>query len=149
VTANLPDVNFLIALSWKTHVHHYAARQWFAGHRDETFATCPITESGFVRLSMNPQVVGEAVSFPEALSALDMFLKHPNHQFWAADLDFFSMVRDFPVMGYRQTTDAYLFALAVRYGGRLVTFDKKIGDLVSGRRDIDPHLVLVEVRLQG
>jgi len=144
MTANLPDVNFLIALSWRTHVHHHSARGWFTAHRNESFATCPITESGFVRLSMNPHVVGEAVSFEEALSALEVYLNHPNHTFWAADADFASKVKGLPIMGYRQTTDAYLLGLAVLNGGRLVTFDKKIGELAEGREDIAENLVLVE-----
>jgi hypothetical protein len=141
---NLPDVNFLIALSWRTHVHHHAAREWFTAHRNQSFATCPITESGFVRLSMNPHVVGEAVTFEEALSALEVYLNHPNHTFWAADADFVAMVRDLPIIGYRQTTDAYLLGLAVRNGGRLITFDKKIGELAEGREDVSKHLVCVE-----
>lgn len=30
------------------------------------------------------------------------------------------------VLGHRQVTEAYLLALAVRQGGRLVTFDRRI-----------------------
>ena len=29
----LPDVNVLIALAWPNHVHHDAARSWFATNR--------------------------------------------------------------------------------------------------------------------
>jgi predicted nucleic acid-binding protein len=54
------------------------------------------------------------------------------------------MVRDLPILGYRQTTDAYLLGLAVRNGGRLITFDKKIGELAEGREDVSKHLVCVE-----
>jgi len=144
MTATLPDVNFLIALSWRTHVHHQEAREWFSLHRDEYFATCPITEVGFVRLSMNPHVVGEAVPFEKALSALEVYLNHPHHTFWAADLDFAALVKNFPIMGYRQTTDAYLLGLAVRNGGRLITFDKKIGELIEENGELEEHLVCVE-----
>lgn len=144
MTVNLPDVNFLIALSWRNHVHHYAARKWLTEHSHERFATCPITESGFVRLSMNPHVVGEAVSFQKALSALGVYLNHPKHVFWVADTDFSSLVRDFPITGYRQTTDAYLLGLAVRNSGRLITFDTKIGELAAERRELSKNMVCVE-----
>ncbi|HDQ13869.1 MAG TPA: PIN domain-containing protein [Sediminispirochaeta sp.] len=128
---NLPDVNVLIALSWRNHIHHSPALSWFSSWRENFFATCPITESGFVRLSMNPHVVGEAVSFQLAMSALKVYLDHPKHRFWAADEDFYSLVRDLPVSGYRQTTDAYLLALAVKNGGRLVSFDRRLAELVE------------------
>lgn len=144
MTANLPDVNFLIALSWTNHIHHHAARSWFAEHMGEGFATCLITESGFVRLSMNPAVVGEAVSFETALSALRTYSNLPNHQFWPADMDFISMTKELPVAGYRQITDAYLLALAQLRGGRLITFDRKMRELAEADPKLQKHLILIE-----
>jgi len=143
VTVNLPDVNVLIALSWCNHIHHTRARRWFADHKNESFATCPITESGFVRLSMNPNVVGEAVTFENALSALKIYMGLPNHRFWPADGDYISVVKDLPVVGYRQTTGAYLLGLAIKNRGRLVTFDRKIEELTHGRKDLKQHIFLI------
>ena len=48
----LPDVNVLIALAWPNHVHHDAARSWFAESRATGWATCPVTEAGFVRVGL-------------------------------------------------------------------------------------------------
>ncbi len=46
----LLDVNVLIALTWPHHVHHNAAKSWFAGVRGNGWTTCPLTEAGFVRV---------------------------------------------------------------------------------------------------
>jgi len=143
LTTNLPDVNFLLALSWKNHIHHHSARRWFYEHRDEAFATCPITESGFVRLSMNPAVVGEAVSFKAATAALRVYSKHRNHIFWPEDAGFAELTRDFSIQGYRQTTDAYLLGLAIRRRGRLVTFDRRIEGILADQTSRKTHLVVV------
>ena len=50
----LLDVNALVALAWDSHVHHAAARNWFAANAADGWATCPVTESGFVHVSANP-----------------------------------------------------------------------------------------------
>ncbi|MEP7352122.1 MAG: VapC toxin family PIN domain ribonuclease, partial [Acidobacteriota bacterium] len=47
----LLDVNVLIALLWPDHVHRTPAREWFLPNRHAGWATCAITESGFVRIS--------------------------------------------------------------------------------------------------
>ena len=56
----LLDVNVLIALTWPNHVHHDAARSWFTEVRNTGWATCPLTEAGFVRISCNPSAVKQA-----------------------------------------------------------------------------------------
>ena len=61
----LPDVNVLIALAWPNHVHHDPARSWFAANLNTGWATCPLTEAGFVRLSCNRLAVKqEAFGLP-------------------------------------------------------------------------------------
>ena len=45
----LLDVNALIALAWDSHIHHVAMREWFAANAADGWATCSITEGGFVR----------------------------------------------------------------------------------------------------
>ena len=56
VSVSLLDVNVLLALAWPTHVHHLAAHRWFAENHDAGWATCPLTQLGFVRLAMQPAV---------------------------------------------------------------------------------------------
>jgi uncharacterized protein len=147
LTANLPDINLLIALSWKNHIHHVPAVRWFELHRNEYFATCPVTESGFIRLSMNISVVGEPADFRTALSALKLYHKNTRHVFWDISDDFISLTGRFNVSGYRQITDAYLLGLAVKNNGTLVTFDRKIADIISGPSNAsgaEKHLVILD-----
>ena len=148
MTVNLPDIYLLIALSWKNHIHHVPAVRWFDLHRHEYFATCPATESGFIRLSMNSSVVGEPADFKTAVSALKLYHKNTKHVFWDISDDFASLAGGFNVTGYRQVTDAYLFGLAVKNNGTLVTFDRKIADIISGlsnASDAEKHLVILDI----
>ncbi len=50
----LLDINVLVALFDSAHVHHEAAHRWFASVGNASWATCPITENGFVRVVSNP-----------------------------------------------------------------------------------------------
>ena len=56
----------------------------------------------------------------------------PNHRFWSADIEFVDSVRSTcnALIGAKQTTDAYLVALAHRNGGKLATLDRGILELV-------------------
>jgi len=48
----LLDVNVLVALFHPDHVHHDLAHDWFVGHRHAGWATCPVTENGFLRVTV-------------------------------------------------------------------------------------------------
>ena len=67
----LLDVNVLIALAWPNHVHHAAARAWFKERQEDGWATCPLTEAGFVRVSCNPAVVRHQVTVLDAITVLN------------------------------------------------------------------------------
>jgi len=130
----LLDVNVLVALAWPNHVHHESAHEWFAGRRDPGWATCPLTESGFVRVSSNPATTPEARTPAEAIALLELIVDLPGHVFWHDDV---SMATDPTVarerlVGHRQVTDAHLLALAARRGGWLATFDRGLLELASG-----------------
>lgn len=51
----LLDVNALVALAWDSHIHHARIREWFTANATLGWATCPLTEAGFVRVSTNPK----------------------------------------------------------------------------------------------
>ena len=132
----LLDVNLLLALAWPNHSHHALAIDWFAAARPEGFATCPLTEAGFVRVSLNPAVVGEAKSSAAVLDLLARLRSLPSHHFWPDDLDLpTALVGLAPIVGHRQVSDAYLLALAIRHGGRLATFDRGIAALAPQDRE--------------
>jgi len=51
---HLLDVNVLIALCDPVHPHHSAARRFLAtGPIRDGWATCPLVENGFLRISEN------------------------------------------------------------------------------------------------
>jgi uncharacterized protein len=121
----LLDVNALVALAWDSHVHHAAMRQWFTARCSAGWATCPITESGFVRVSSNPIVLPSAIGVDAARGVLSTLRAHPDHRFLTDDVSMGD--NDVPsIAGYRQVTDAHLLTLARRRGVRLVTFDSGI-----------------------
>jgi uncharacterized protein len=129
---SLLDVNLLIALAWPNHVHHSVALAWFRTHRENGWATCPLTESGFVRVSSNRAMSPEARSPHEAILLLSRIVALPLHEFWHDDVSFASSSTwgEIPLIGHRQVTDAHLLMLAQRRGGRLATLDGKIRGLV-------------------
>jgi len=121
----LLDVNALVALAWDSHVHHAAMRAWFTANGSEGWATCPITESGFVRVSSNPIVLPSAIGVDTARGVLSALRAHPDHRFLTDDVSISDS--DVPsVAGYRQVTVAHLLTLARRRGMRLVTFDASV-----------------------
>jgi len=50
MTTYLLDVNVLIALIDPAHVQHDTAHVWFASTGSHSWATCPLTENGVLRI---------------------------------------------------------------------------------------------------
>ena len=128
----LLDTNLLVALAWPNHVHHEIAQGWFARHHRNGWATCPITESSFVRVSSNLKVTPEARGPHEAILLLRRIVALAHHEFWTDDIAFSTSAHVDPsrIQGYRQVTDAHLLALALRHTGRLATLDGGIRGLL-------------------
>jgi uncharacterized protein len=129
----LLDTNLLIALLWPAHERHDLAVKWFARHRGDGWATCPVTQAGFVRIVSNPAFSRDAVRPREAVEVLSANLAGPDHTFWPDDASFpeavaFARLR---LIGHQQVTDAYLLGLAIRHGGLLATLDERIAALVE------------------
>lgn len=121
----LLDLNILTALLWPTHEHHQAAHRWFGGRANASWATCPLTQLGFVRIVSNPVFSRDALTPVTAVALLAENLAHPAHEFWSDGLQVPPAVEGLEarLQGYRQLTDAYLLALASDHGGVLATFD--------------------------
>jgi hypothetical protein len=123
----LLDVNVLVALLDADHTLHVSATSWFATHARLGWASCPMTQNGCVRVMSSP-------AYPNAPPPIAVFerLREATaidlHEFWADDVSLLddAMVDVVRIHGHRQVTDVYLLALAVRRGGRLVTFDRSI-----------------------
>lgn len=142
----LPDVNVLVALAWPNHVHHERARAWFEESHERGWATCPLTESGFVRVSSNRRVVPEARRPGEAILLLREMTSLRGHVFWADDTSIARSrwVAAERLVGHGQVTDAHLVALCLERKGRLVTFDGGVADVLP--KGIDADAVLTELR---
>jgi toxin-antitoxin system PIN domain toxin len=129
----LLDINVLVALLWANHEQNDAAMSWFGRHRQGRWATCPLTQAGFVRISSNPRVFPDAPPPAKAIELLAANLRHPGHCFWRDEIPFDKAVACFGdrFTGHQQVSDAYLFGLAIYKGGCLATFDSSITALVE------------------
>ena len=127
----LLDVNVLIALLWARHEHHVAALRWFAGASERGWATCSLTQLGFVRIVSNAAFSADAVRPSQAVAILETNLRHPTHATWEDRWGAVAVLEPFAggLIGHRQVTDAYLLGLAIKHGGRLATFDGGIDTL--------------------
>ncbi len=128
----LLDVNVLIALAWPSHVHHEAAHVWFEETGKPAWASCPLTQLAFVRISSNPKIIPSAVSPRAAVNLLTEMTTLPGHIFFADVLQLSALITftSKSFIGHRQTTDAYLLALAMHNKCRLATLDQGVGDLL-------------------
>ncbi len=103
-------------------MHHAAVRAWFAASASAGWWTCPLTESGFVRVSSNPKVLAHAIGVEQAREVLRALRHQEGHGFLHDDVSLADPDIP-PLLGHRQVTDAHLLALARRHDTRLLTFD--------------------------
>lgn len=132
MSVSLLDVNVLLALAWPTHIHHMTAHKWLAERQGEGWATCPLTQLGFVRLAMQPAVVKVPILFGDVMEALARMTAHGGHRFWPLEgglADLRDEIRA-RIVGHHQLADAVLLDLAIRHQGRLATFDRKVAGLL-------------------
>jgi uncharacterized protein len=130
----LLDTNLLMALAWENHDHHEGALGWWLGV--PAFATCPITQSGFLRVSCHPQL-GYAISPADAFRSLDSILGNERHRFVPDDLslDAHEIGRD-RIKSHNQVTDHYLASLARRHRLCLATFDQPLAAAFATERGL-------------
>jgi len=146
----LLDVNVLVALLWPPHQSHSAAQNWFGKNAHHGWATCALTEAGFVRILSNPAFTPDAVTPVEAVKALEANSQHRFHHFWADDVSFAEAVRPFRqrLMGHRQVSDAYLLGLAIHRRGKLATLDRGIISLLPEDSPDRERVELIDARIQ-
>jgi toxin-antitoxin system PIN domain toxin len=123
----LLDINVLLALLDSDHVDHERARAWITEEIDQGWASCAITQNGFVRVISQPRYPSP-VPPSYAIDMLARATRTRHHEFWpctASILDA-NTVDGSRLHSSKQVTDAYLLALAVQNAGRFVTFDQSI-----------------------
>jgi uncharacterized protein len=141
----LLDVNVLIAMAWPTHSAHGKVQQWLSGHAMEGWATCPLTETAFVRILSNPAFSPNALTPGHALDLLEANLGHPAHRFWADEPSLLQALETLPLrlVGHQQVTDAYLLGLSVHKKGKFATMDRSILELVEEKSRARESIELV------
>lgn len=127
MTRALLDVNVLLALLDADHVDHRRAHEWLDDEIGSGWASCPITENGFVRIISQPRYPSP-VSPAAAIALLRRARASAHHAFWSCDASLLDgeTIDGTRLHSPRQVTDAYLLALATLRGGRFITFDRSI-----------------------
>jgi uncharacterized protein len=123
----LLDINVLLALLDSDHVDHEKARDWMGSEIGRGWASCAITQNGFVRIISQARYPSP-VSPTEAIARLARAADTKFHEFWPCSVSLLDekVIRRDRLHGPKQVTDAYLLALAVSRGGRFVTFDQSV-----------------------
>lgn len=138
----LLDVTVLIALHDRDHVHHLRAANWLHENIGHGWASCPLTQNGCLRIMSH-----SGYSQPQPLAVLIAMLARStagqHHRLWPDDLSLLdaSRFQHAHMHSGRQLTDLYLLALAVRHGGRLVSFDQRIA--LTAVHGAEPRHLLV------
>jgi uncharacterized protein len=140
----LLDVNLLIALFEPDHPHHEVAHDWFADNHQNGWATCALTQNGFVRILANPRQGVALNRAGDLLTHLAQFCASKHHVFWhdSVSLTNKKLFNPFLIRGYRQVSDIYLLGLAKKMGGCLATFDGGIplGAVIGAKPE---HLAVI------
>ena len=90
----LLDVNALLAITRRGHLHHEAAHAWLDTLPvGSTWATCPITENGFVRIASHPSYPNRPGDAAVVLAILREFCAAEGHRFWSADVSIRAVLR--------------------------------------------------------
>ncbi|MBS9534724.1 type II toxin-antitoxin system VapC family toxin [Mycobacterium sp. M1] len=123
----LLDVNVVLALLDTDHIDHDRARSWIVEEIAHGWASCAITQNGFVRIISQPRYPSP-ISPSRAIDLLSGATQTVHHEFWPCTVSIANpaVIDRSRLHGSKQVTDAYLLALAVANGGRFVTFDRSV-----------------------
>jgi len=124
----LLDVNVLVALHVPDSQAYQRVQPWFFNCGSASFATCALTEGGFVRVSSHLSVKDGPIDFRELRIALGNLGSLPGHLYWPMNINYLQATEQFGLRmhGPKQVTDAYLLDLAIHHHGKLATLDKAV-----------------------
>lgn len=123
------DVNVLVALARADHPDHARARSWWQSRADagETMTTADLVWVGVIRILTHPRVFREPSSVTDAFAFVRTVMSQPTYLALRAAPE---LLADFEALcteagaGGNLATDAYIAALARRFGARVATFDR-------------------------
>ncbi|MCU0755186.1 MAG: hypothetical protein MUE46_08700 [Xanthomonadales bacterium] len=119
----LLDVNALVALGWEQHEHHAAVLGRL--HVRQAWASCAITQLGFIRISSIPGLFHVSLTPAQAADVLAGLLADAQHRV-LPDIPAVSSVDWAQVSSSKHTTDAYLVVLANASEAHLLTLDRQL-----------------------
>lgn len=124
---DVPDLNLWLALIDPDHEHHPRARRYWEIEAGTDIAFCRVTMLGLLRLLTNSRVMhGAPFTTTEAWDAYHAFAALPEVCFVEDSLaaekrfELLTRVQGFPA---HRWTDAWIAALALTGGARVVSFD--------------------------
>lgn len=125
---DLPDLNVWLAMASPEHSHHVQAVRYWETRSADQVLFCSVTALGLVRLVSQPKLMGAAVkSTAEAAALLQAFCAQPGVAIADSEQNaweiFHAVVLNLQLPP-KHCTDAYLAALAMANGWRLVSFDR-------------------------
>lgn len=124
----LLDINVLLALAWPNHQFHDSATRRLEPPR-QRWATCALTQLGFIWLSSNPAVIRGAVRPSQAAELLSELVRDHLHTYLSLSAPAKTTDAFTNLLGHKQVTDAYLVAVAREHRARLLTFDARLREL--------------------
>jgi uncharacterized protein len=134
----LLDVNVLLALAWPNHQFHGAVVRRLDRRPSPEWATCLLTQLGFVRLSSNPAIVGVTKTPGQALELLSRLIADGHHLYLDKLPSLVSVENSFrTLLGHQQVTDAYLVAIAEANDATLLTLDQRLAGTVLTRHRVE------------
>ncbi|CAN7467589.1 TA system VapC family ribonuclease toxin [Mesorhizobium sp. LjRoot246] len=139
----LLDVNVLIALIDPAHVAHDDAHRWFESTGHHSWATCPITENGVIRIVGNPKYPNSPGSPAVVAPIIAKLHALAGHQFWPDDISLVGSreIDAGKILTSAQVTDSYLLVLAKSHDGELATFDRKLSTAAVKAGKATLHLI--------
>ena len=135
-------INVLLALLDRDHIQHEQGRRWFQREVRHGWASCAVTQNGFIRILSQPSYPSP-VSTAQATLLLATATSTAHHEYWGSEVSILdeTIFDHSRIHGPRQLADVYLLGLAARHGGRLVTFDRTIA--VAAVRTASPENLVV------
>jgi uncharacterized protein len=126
--SSLCDVNVLVALCYRQHVHHPTALAWLDTQDDHALVLCRNTQLGLLRLLCNSNVMGKDVcTLEHAWTVYDNLASDGRFEFCSEPEGLDLFLREYTSTGRTSPKlwqDAYLAAFARAAKLRLVTFDQ-------------------------
>ena len=113
----LLDINVLLALLDRDHIQHEQGRRWFQQQVYHGWASCAVTQNGFIRILSQPSYPG-----PRSHLAGDTTSGHGYFdrasRYWGSEVSILdeTIFNHSRIHGPRQLTDVYLLGLAAHHG---------------------------------